>query len=408
MDRVAITIVGGGVVGCAVARELAPLAFGEVVLVERNPKIMGDNQSSRNSGVVHAGIYYDRATEPLKAELCVKGNRLLYEFCEESGVPCRRTGKLVVAADDVEREYLDEVKADAEANGVPGVREMDGGEVAALEPAVSAKKALFVPTSGIVEPTRFVAALHRQAEARGALFLTGREVIGAIARKDGFEVSIFGRDGIEKIFSEFVINAAGLYSDEVAEMADPVCPYHILPVRGEWARFVKGGRPEISLGEMSVYPAPYGIDNATGERLRLPYADYKRLREQGRITKSIGLHLSPTFDLWENECFLGRTVIVGPTYVVGVGKEEYAAKHGERYYLDKVKPFFPGLRVEDLELHTTGIRAKLKGRSDFVIERNAIHPNWVNLVGIDSPGLTASLAIARRVGELVLGPTKSA
>src|SRR4030042_2928126 len=106
---------------------------------------MGDNQSSRTSGVIHAGIYYDRTKEPLKAALCVEANRLLYDFCEENGVPCRRTGKLVVAVDELEAGYLDEVRADAAANGVPGVAELDAREAARLEPSVRAFKALSVP-----------------------------------------------------------------------------------------------------------------------------------------------------------------------------------------------------------------------------------------------------------------------
>ncbi len=403
MDRVSIAIIGGGVVGCAVARELAPFASGDIVLVERNPKIMGDNQSSRNSGVIHAGIYYDRTKEPLKAALCVEGNRLLYDFCEENGVPCRRTGKLVVAVDELEAGYLDEVRADAAANGVPGVAELDAREAARLEPSVRAFKALSVPTTGLVEPTRFVAALQRQAEARGVVFLTGNEVVAVTPRKHGFEISARSRDGTETFAAEFVVNAAGLYSDEVARLVDPAGPYRIGPIRGEWARFTKGRRPDIDLGERSIYPAPYGIDNATGERVRVPYAEYERLARSGRVTKSIGIHLSPTFDLRGDDFSVGRSVIVGPTYVVGVGKEDYAVAHREPYYLDKVRSFFPGLRAGDLELHTTGIRAKLQSCSDFVIARDVSYPNWVNLVGIDSPGLTASLAIARLIKDMILG-----
>jgi L-2-hydroxyglutarate oxidase LhgO len=401
MDRVSITIVGGGVIGCAVAHELSKTGARDILLIERNPKIKGDNQSSRNSGIIHAGIYYSRATEPLKAKLCVEGNRLLYEFCEEFGVPHRRTGKLVVAVDALEAEYLDEVRADAADNGVPGFRMLDGREVGELEPSVRASKALYFPTTGLVEPTELVGALHHQAEARGVFFLPGNRVVQISPQKDSFEVVTQGRDGTETFATGLLINAAGLYSDEVARLVNPDSPYRILPIRGEWARFTKGRRPEISMGEMSVYPAPYGADNTTGERVRAPYAEYRRLLQQGRVTKSIGIHLSPTFDLVEDEYVVGNTVIVGPTYVVGVEKEDYSAKHREPYYLDKVNAFFPGLRTEDLELHSTGIRAKLQGRSDFVIEREARHPKCISLVGIDSPGLTASLAIARYVKDMI-------
>ncbi len=403
MDRVGLTIVGGGVVGCAIARELSGEASTDIVLVERNPKIEGDNQSSRNSGVIHAGIYYSQGKEPLKARFSVEGNRLLYEFCRESGVAHRRTGKLVVAVDAGEEEYLDEVRADAEANGVPGVRELDPAEARRLEPNVRATKALLVPTAGLVEPTEFVAALHHQARDRGVFFLTGNLVTRIRPRGDHFELETESRQGREVFATEVLINAAGLYSDEVARMVDPGSPYRILPIRGEWSRFTKGRRPEISIGEMSVYPAPYGADNRTGERVRVPYQEYRRLLEAGRVTKSIGIHLSPTFDQAGDEPVISRTVIVGPTYVVGVGKEDYAPTLPVSYYLDKVNPYFPGLKVEDLELHSTGIRAKPEGRSDFIIERDPAHPNCINLIGIDSPGLTASLAIAAYVKNLVRG-----
>jgi L-2-hydroxyglutarate oxidase LhgO len=401
MDRVSITIVGGGVVGCAVAYELSKTGARDILLVEKNPKIKGDNQSSRNSGVIHAGIYYSQAVEPFKARFCVEGNRLLYEFCEEFGVPHRRTGKLVVAVDDLEAEYLEEARSDAADNAVPGFRALDGREIGKMEPSVCASKALYFPTTGLVEPTEFVEALHLQAEARGVLFLPGNRVVRVAPQKDFLEVATESREGTETFATGLLINAAGLYSDEVARLINPGSPYRILPVRGEWAKFIKDRRPEISLSERNIYPAPYGADNATGERVRVPYAEYKRLLEQGRVTKSIGLHLSPTFDLAGGEYVVGRTVIVGPTYVVGVEKEDYSAKHREAYYPDKVNSFFPGLRTEDLELHSTGIRAKLQGRSDFVIERDAKDPRCINLLGIDSPGLTASLAIARYVRDMI-------
>jgi L-2-hydroxyglutarate oxidase LhgO len=401
VDRVAITIIGGGVVGCAVARELAASGAGDILVVERNARVLGDNQSSRNSGVIHAGIYYDRATQPLKARLCVEGNRLLYDFCREFGVPHRRTGKLVVAVEDGEAPYLDEVKSDAQANGVPDVRELEGPQVRALEPNVRAARALHVPTTGLVEPTELVAELYRQAKERGVLFLTGNRAT-AVSPSEGYlEVTTRSREGSETFATGLLINAAGLYSDEVARMVNPDSPYRIRPIRGEWARFNKGRRPELDVGERSIYPAPYGVDNATGERARVPYPEYRRLLAMGRVTKTIGIHLSPTFDLAGNEYAIGRTVIIGPTYVVGVGKEDYAPTLPAAYYLDKVQPFFPGLRVEDLELHSTGIRAKPEGLTDYVIECDPRHTNCLNLIGIDSPGLTAALAIARYVRDML-------
>jgi L-2-hydroxyglutarate oxidase LhgO len=401
MDRVSITIVGAGVIGCAVAYELSRSGVQDILVVERNPRVKGDNQSSRNSGVIHAGIYYNRVTQPFKARFCVEGNRLLYDFCRQFGVPHRRTGKLVVAVSEDEKPYLDEVRADAEANGVPGVQELDGRRLKELEPNVRGIKALYFPTTGLVEPTEFVGALERAARARGAVFLTGNTLTRVAPQGDGFAVDVDGRSGRETFATGLLINAAGLYSDEVARLVDPESPYRILPIRGEWARFTKDRRPELVLSERSIYPAPYGCDNATGERVRAAYGEYRRLLGEGCVSKTIGIHLSPTFDRVRDEYVVGRTVIVGPTYVVDVDKEDYAPSNPESYYLDKVQPFFPGIRLEDLELHSTGIRAKPAGRSDFLIERSPKHPRCLNLVGIDSPGLTASLAIARYVRDML-------
>ena len=125
-EIIPITIIGGGVCGCAVAYELSKLPLGDIALLERNPKIRGENQSSRNSGVIHAGIYYSRDKEPMKARFCVEGNRLLYEFCEEYGIPHKRTGKLVVATNPMEEEYLEDTLRIAQENGVPGVERIDG------------------------------------------------------------------------------------------------------------------------------------------------------------------------------------------------------------------------------------------------------------------------------------------
>ncbi len=401
MDRVSITIVGAGVVGCAVAFELSRSGFEDILVIERNPRVRGDNQSSRNSGVVHAGIYYSLDKEPLKARLCVEGNRLLYEFCAEFGVPCRKTGKLVVAVDAEEAEYLEEVRADAAANGVPGFQVLDGREVRDMEPAVRAAKALYFPTTGLVEPTEFVGALEREARAAGVAFLTGNRVTRVAPEKDGFVVRVESRSGTETFATDRLINSAGLYSDDIARLVNPESSHRILPIRGEWARFTKGRRPEISVSERSIYPAPYGADNITGERVRVPYTEYRRLLAEGKVTKSIGIHLSPMFDRSGEGYVVGRTVIVGPTYVVGVGREDYAPKHRQSYYPPKVNPYFPGLKAEDLELHSTGIRAKLAGSSDFLIARDPDHPRCVNLIGIDSPGLTASLAIARFAREMI-------
>ena len=149
------TIIGGGVVGCAIALEISREYNKNIVLIEKNRQIKGENQSSRNSGVIHAGIYYDNNREPLKARLCVKGNDLLYKFCTKYNIPHKKTGKLVVAVNSLEEEYLEDLYRVALENNVPGIKIIDSKEVKKFEPNVRAISALYVPTSGIIEPTSF-------------------------------------------------------------------------------------------------------------------------------------------------------------------------------------------------------------------------------------------------------------
>ena len=183
------------------------------------------------------------------------------------------------------------------------------------------------------------------------------------------------------------------------------------PVRGEAAKFYKTRRSDVWMSGMNVYPAPYGFYNDTGERARVPFKEFQRLVDEGKVTRTVGLHLTPTFgddDFGDDDTgefcdangnpAISKTVTIGPTSTVGVGKEDYKYNlHPEGHYLEGVRRFFPGLRLSDIELNQAGIRAKLKNHYDhydFVIERDPCFPNLVNLVGIDSPGLTASLAIA--------------
>src|SRR3989304_7787297 len=174
--EVQITIIGGGVIGCVVAYELSRKSNQNIAVIEKNNQINGENQSSRNSGVIHAGVYYPRNKGPLKAKLCVEGNEMLYRFCVRHNIPHKRTGKLIVSTDTLEEEYLKDTYITAEDNGIPGMEMLDGREVNRFEPNVRAISALYVPTSGIIEPTSLVVKLFRLAESNGVMFLVGNEV----------------------------------------------------------------------------------------------------------------------------------------------------------------------------------------------------------------------------------------
>jgi len=396
-----ITIIGGGVCGCAIAYELSKLPVGDIALLERNAKIRGENQSSRNSGVIHAGIYYPRDKEPLKARFCVEGNRLLYEFCEEYGIPHKRTGKLVAATNPMEEEYLEDTLRIARENGVPGVERIDGEKVREYEPNVLATSAIYVPSSGIIDATELVSRLHMLAECNGVMFGTGNEVVDVRAEGNRFVVVVKVRNTTDKIETRVLVNAAGLYSDIIMKMIDPRSPYRIVPIRGESARFYSSKRDDIAMNGMSVYPVPIG-HFPDGRRLEVPFDEFQEMYLDGKVSKTTGIHLTPTLDLDAENHIIGKTVTIGPAYSVGqIDREDYGHSVDAPYYLNGVTSFFPGLELEDISLHQTGINAKLQAHSDFVIEKDPGYPNLVNLLGITSPGLTSALAIARYVRELL-------
>jgi len=383
--EVDITIVGAGVVGCAVARELAQSGR-EIFVLEKNSGITrGENQSSRNSGVIHAGLYYDRSLCPLKAGLCVEGNRLLYRFCEQYGVPFRQTGKLVVAANEEQAAVLETYRARAIENGVP-VQRVTGARAGEFEPWVQAAAALLLPTSGIINPTVLVHKLHLFAMEKGAQFLSGTRVTNIHPQQDGLAVEIEYRDGARDTFlTKLLINAAGLYADEVARMVQPASTYQIDPIRSETMKFYRSKRQNLKLQGMNVYPTPHQFTTPQGTYF------------------SVGVHLTPTLTTDNaGESSIGPEVTVGPLSRPAHHKEEYGGGYqAADVFLNQVRSFFPGLQEDDLMPHQTGIQARLAGHQDWVIEFSDDERRCLNLLGIDSPGLTGSLAIARHVNELL-------
>ena len=281
-----------------------------------------------------------------------------------------------------------------------GVEMIDGSKVSSYEPNVKADSALYVPTSGILEPTVLVDKLYRLAVSCGVMFLVGNEVAGIRCRDKGVEVEIRSDSGGETFKTGILINSAGLYSDDIARMINPSSPYTMDPVGGEWARFYKTRRDDIFMNGLSVYPVPSGY-LPDGEKLKADFKEFRKQLKMGKVHKSTGIHLTPSFEIRESRYVVGDTVIVGPAYTKPEGREDYSQKRSQKYYLEMVMPFFPNLRLEDLGLHQAGIRAKLKDYYDFIIERDPVCSSVINLIGIDSPGLTSSLAIAKYVKRLV-------
>ena len=370
MDPVNIVIIGGGVVGCAIAETLSR-QWPDVFLVEKNPKF-GMATSTRNSGVIHSGIYYP--TNSLKARLCVQGNRLTKEFCAKHNVPHRTTGKLVVAKVQGEEAALLALKKKGEENAVEGLRILDAAGIREKEPHVRGYAALDVPSTGICSSEDLVHAFARVAENQGANLLTHAKVESLEPRGNvvrvGLRIGDEEASETEAVEARCVINAAGLYADEVAQLLGPR-PWKIYPVRGEYCE-IRG--PHAELVRNLVYPLPH------------------------KDGLSLGLHFTKT--LW-------GTTLLGPTARYVDGKENYERdRMTVPEFAADVRTMVPEIEESDLQLAYTGLRPKLvppehSGIADFVIEPDREVPQVLQLVGMESPGLTAAPAIAKHLAGLV-------
>lgn len=369
MDQANILIIGGGVVGCAIAQALSG-RWQDVFVVEQFPKL-GMATSSRNSGVNHSGIYYPKNS--LKARLCVEGNRLTYEFCAKHNVPFRHCGKLVVASDAYQEAELVALKKRGEDNGVAGLRLIGADEIRKREPHIRGVAALDVPSTGIVSAEELVHAFARVATSQGANIVTRARVTSLDPGKNSIRVGLRIGDQEdaqeESIEARCVINAAGLYADEVAALLGNHS-WRIYPVRGEYCE-VRG--PRASLINNLVYPLPH----ANGI--------------------SLGVHFTKT--LW-------GTFLLGPTATYVEGKDNYEKNRLPiSAFAESAKTLLPEIEESDLQLGYSGLRPKLvpqehHGMADFVITRDANVPQAIHLVGIESPGLTAALSIAKHVLHL--------
>jgi len=368
--KVDVAIIGAGVVGLAVAAELARQQKGVFVL-EKN-QTFGLETSSRNSEVIHAGIYYPEGS--LKARFSVQGNPLLHEFCEKYDVDHRRLGKIIVATDNGEVEKLEELHELGRRNGVTGLRLISRNEVRRLEPNVEAVAGMLSPSTGILDAHALMRALYGLARERGTDFVFETEVIGLEKVGTGYEVEIRDREGTSSIRAGIVVNSAGLNSDRVAGLVGidlTHAGYRLHYCKGEYFSLNSPEGPPVS---RLVYPLP---------------------EHAGK-----GIHVTPTID--------GR-MRLGPNtrYVdeIDYGVDE---TDKETFY-QSVKKFLLGLRLEDLEPEMAGIRPKLQGPEDdfrdFVIahEEDRGLPGLINMVGIESPGLTGAIAIGRYVAGMVNG-----
>ena len=361
MEHIDVAIIGGGVTGLAAARAIASRQH-SVCVLERHPR-PGLDTSTHNSGVIHAGLYH--APDTLKARLCVEGRPLLYEFCRDRGVAHARCGKLLVAVRDRDVAQLEAILARGRANGVAGLEIVDRAFIARREPAVNAVAALFSPATGIVEAEGLIRALLESARASGAIFLPGTPIAGA-GQTAG---AILVRTVTETIAARQVINAAGLYADEVSRLLGGE-RFTIYPCRGEYAELASSKR---SLVNGLVYPLPEPSGHG------------------------MGVHLTPS---------TGGNVWIGPTARYQERKDDYENdRQPLDAFLEPTRALLPEVTLADLRLSGSGIRPKLHPASeafaDFMIRRDRENPRVIQAAGIESPGLTACLAVGRMVADLV-------
>lgn len=363
MEKADIIIIGAGVIGLAVAAEIAKPGL-SVFILEKNPT-HGSGTSSRNSEVVHGGMYYPERS--LKASLCVAGRMLLYEIAAKNNIPYKKIGKLIVATKPEETEEIERLHENARKNGVFSTELIGARKIAEMEPNIKASAALFSPETGIISAHALMNHLLLQAQNKYAQFVYNTTVVRIEKESGGYRIFTRGSKGETfEIFSSSVVNAAGLESDTIANMAGGSYQLH----------YCKGDYCSIS-----------GVKQGTVRKLIYPVPEKNHV--------GLGVHL--TMDL------AGRLKL-GPDTAYIPRREDYTvAPEKASLFFQGARKFLPFLKEENVSPDMSGIRPKLQGPADnfrdFVIREDS--PGFVNLVGIESPGLTSSPAIARMVKKIL-------
>lgn len=368
LEKVDITIIGAGVVGLACAAALADNKR-SIYVLERHDNY-GQETSSRNSEVIHAGIYYPSGS--LKARLCVKGRQLLYDICQKNDLPHRRIGKVIAATSEAELPRLEQLFELGRANGVDDLKKLSRAEVNELEPNIKAVAGIYSPSTGIIDAHSLMKYFHDEARQGGAEISCASNVSGLRRSADGYVVTVTDPGGESFSFeTKRLINCAGLESDRIAALLG-INDHELKTCKGDY--FSVGNNKKAQLNHL-VYPVPH--------------------------EKSSGLGVHATFNL-QGELRLGPDAT-------------YIARDKLNYDVDQAKaadfhraavPLFPFIDLADLSPDTSGIRPKLQGPGegfrDFIIQEEGGRslPGFIDLIGIESPGLTASPAIAEMVALL--------
>ncbi len=359
MEKFDVIIVGAGVVGLAIAAKVSE-QFSNVLLIEKNGHF-GEETSSRNSEVIHAGIYYPK--DSLKARFCVQGKELLYQYCQARHIPHQPIGKLLVAHGEEEEAFLQKTIQIASNNGVDDLIWQSAKQVKQLEPEVAASAALLSPSTGIIDVHTYMQSLLAQFEQNGGLFVANTQLLSAKITEQGFDVELQSVNEVMHVSVKNLINSGGLHSTNVAEQIHGLAAKFIPTLH-----YCRGHYFSYS-GKSPLHRLIYPIPEANG----------------------LGIHAS--IDIGGQLKFGPDTQYIDQ--IVYSVDEELKSK-----FYRAIKKYFPNVSLEKLQPAYSGIRPKLQGQDDgfcdFVIQHKEQHgiDGLINLYGIDSPGLTSSLAIA--------------
>lgn len=363
-----ITIIGAGVIGLAIAAELSNF-YKDVVVLEKNLKF-GQETSSRNSEVIHSGIYYPKNS--LKSKLCIEGNKLLYEYCDENEILHKKCGKYIVATNNEEELKLDEILNNAQKNEVVG-HKISVNELHKKEPNVKAFAAIFFPESGIIDSYGLMKKLETETLNNGAQIVYNSEVVAISKNNNAYKILVKEENSTFSFTSKIIINATGLNADKISGLAGVKNQNYKLHFwKGEYFS-IKNGKNKLV--NSLIYPVP-------------------------NAQVSLGIHA--TIDL-------NGGLKLGPNAVfLEQNKIDYSVnKNNLKEFYDSAKRFLPFLSINDLQPDQAGIRPKLntnpKEFKDFIIvnEQKNGFENFINLIGIESPGLTACLSIAKYVKRII-------
>ena len=366
-----ITIIGGGVIGLAIARELSAISDG-VYLLEKNIRL-GDEASTRNAEVIHASIFCENNT--LEEKLCLDGKRKLYQFCNDFNVPHSKCGKLIVATDSDDERTLDIMIK--EKSDKMNLIELNQAQIKSINPKIKSKSALSVPSSGVIDSADYLKKLSAIAKSNHAQILPENEVIDVIANKNDFTLKVRCRNNIDYIKTNFLINAAGINAGEIAKKINPEFKYELELLEGKFYNYQSTNKDEVN---MNIYPAP------------------KDYTDPNINVKNLGIHLTPniSYDGFSRDVKLGPSIGFVSD---GLKNEEFLFKD---FFYDEVSKYYSLNRNQLHEGFSGKLVTDKLSAEGFIIRVNPKYNRCIELVNIASPGLTASLAIAELVKEMYL------